>query len=472
MVDEHKEFQLHKEEIEYHLKSAVDILAPDILERIDLSVPQDVAVPLSGYSQLKRRMHMAGTAAAACFCAVLMTGGIYAYQNKQVESVIGIDVNPSIELSVNRKDKILSAEALNTDAVEIIDGMDLKGVDLDIAVNAIIGSMVKHGYLQDLDNAILVTVNNDSISKAGALRSTVVEDIQDSLKENQVEAVVYDQQAVETDEVKMLADRFGISYGKAYFLEELINQSPELTMEDMGRLATMTMEEIAKEIGKEEEIKEAPVVPETKPVIPSTPSEAETVPESGSSGSGGESEKGSESAAPAAPETTAPEPTTQAVVTEGKVSIDYTDFDNGRLIVHFKKKVKWKNPTVSVTDESGNGYSAMVEDTDSGSCQIRVDDLEEGMTYTFVLGGVFRSDSSKGTTVSGTFDTPVVSVSATQESTEEETEEKDDDEEEETQVKPSEPVEMEESVSPSVEAESRPEETSGKSGEEDGSQGN
>ena len=128
----------------------------------------------------------------ACFCAVLVTGGVYAYQNKQVESVIGIDVNPSIELSVNRKYKILSAQALNTDAVEIIDGMDLKGVDLDIAVNAVIGSMVKHGYLQDLENAILVTVNNDSVSKAKALRSTVVEDIQDSLKENQVEAVVYD----------------------------------------------------------------------------------------------------------------------------------------------------------------------------------------------------------------------------------------------------------------------------------------
>lgn len=473
MMDDHKKLQLDREEIEYHLKSAVDTLAPDILERIDLSVSQDVVVPLSGYSRLKRRMHMIGTAAAACFCAVLVTGGVYAYQNKQVESVIGIDVNPSIELSVNRKDKILSAQALNTDAVEIIDGMDLKGVDLDIAVNAVIGSMVKHGYLQDLENAILVTVNNDSVSKAKALRSTVVEDIQDSLKENQVEAVVYDQQAVETDEVKTLAEQHGISYGKAYFLEELISQSPELSMDDMDRLSTMTMEEIAKEIGKaEEEEKTPPVIHETKPAVPSTPSEAETAPESESAKNGeGDSVKGSEAATPTVPETTAPEPTTQAVVTEGKVSIDYTDIDGSRLIVHFKKKVKWNNPTVSVTDESGNTYSAMVEDTSSDSCQIRVDGLEEGMTYTFVLGGVFKSGSSKGTTVSGTFETPIVSVSATQESTEEETEDEDD-EEEETQVRPTEPEETEESVPPSSEEETTPEETSGKSGEGDGSQSN
>lgn len=446
MDDGLKERQWNKKQIEHHLKSAVDTLNPDVLDRIDLSVTQDVALPLSRYAGLRRQLHIIGTAAAACFCAVLMTGGIYAYQNRQVESVIGIDVNPSIELSVNRKDKILTAQALNSDAVEIIDGMELKGVDLDIAVNAIIGSMVKHGYLQDLDNAILVTVNNDSVSKAKNLRTAVVEDIQDSLRENQVEAVVYDQQAVETDEVKELADQYSISYGKAYFLEELITQSPELTMDDMGKLATMTMEEIAREIGGEEKAEdeeEIPAAPVKKPEAPSTPSEAETVPETSETESGGHGpDRIQETETTAAPETTVPETATQPVVTEGKVQIDYTDYDNGRLTVHFKKKVKWKNPTVSVTDESGNGYSALVEDTDSSTCQINVDDLEEGMRYTFVLGGVFPSGSSKGTTVNGTFETPVISVSATEESTEEETSEEEEDEEEEsTQVKPTEPTE-------------------------------
>lgn len=438
MDDGLKNSQFNKEQIEYHLKSAVDSLTPDVFDRIDLSVPQDVVVPISRYAGVRRQLRILGTAAAACFCAVLMTGGIYAYQNKQVESVIGIDVNPSIELSVNRKDEILTAQALNSDALEIIDGMDLKGVDLDIAVNAIIGSMVKHGYLQDLDNAILVTVNNDSISKAQNLRTTVVADIQDSLKENQVQAVVYDQQAVETDEVKQLAEQYGISYGKAYFLDELISQSQELTMADMGKLATMTMEEIAKDLGGEE-LKAVPSLPVKEPAKPSTSSEAETMPESGKAEpSTPGAEKTPESAAPSVPETTIPETTTQAVVSEGKVQIDYTDYDNGTLTVHFKKKVKWKNPTVSVTDSSGLAYSAMMEDTDSSSCQIYVDDLEESTSYTFVLGGVFPSDSSRGTTVTGTFETPIVSVSATQESTEKASEDEDDKEEETTQGKPQE----------------------------------
>ena len=86
------------------------------------------------------------------------------------------------------------------------------------------------------------TVSNDSVRKASALRSSVVEDIEQTLQENQVNAVVYDQQVIEEDEVRSLADTYGISYGKAYFLKELIDQNQNLTKDDMKRLSTMNME--------------------------------------------------------------------------------------------------------------------------------------------------------------------------------------------------------------------------------------
>ena len=83
-----------------------------------------------------------------------------------------------------------------------MEDMDLKGVELNVAVNAVIGSMVTHGYLGDLDNAILVTVSNDSIKKATVMSTSVVEDIEKTLQENQVKAVVYDQQVIEEDAVR------------------------------------------------------------------------------------------------------------------------------------------------------------------------------------------------------------------------------------------------------------------------------
>ena len=211
MKAEYQKREMSSQEIEQHLKSAVDALAPDIFDRLDLSVPQQKPRPDDGREKivsLQRRMRGMAVAAAACLCLVTAGGGAwhYQYQNRQIDSVIGIDVNPSVELSISRKNRILKAEPLNADAESIMEDMDLKGVELNVAVNAVIGSMVIHGYLDDLDNAILVTVSNDSIKKATALRSSVVEDIEQTLQENQVKAVVYDQQVIEEDAARKLAD--------------------------------------------------------------------------------------------------------------------------------------------------------------------------------------------------------------------------------------------------------------------------
>lgn len=318
--------------------------------------------------------------------------------------------------------------------------MDLKGVDLNTAVNAVIGSMVTHGYLSQLDNAILVTVSNDSISKAQGLRYAVVNDIRNTLEEKQLKAVVYDQQVMEEDEVKQLADEYKISYGKAYFLRELILQNNSLSMDDMKSLAPLTMEEIAKEItersyavsgktdaGEEtiparttqvatetvpETITESPVAEESSTAVPS--SEATQAPT-----------QATQTQPTAATEaTTAEETTSEAeVVTTENIKVDYVDYDNGVVMVYFKTKVKWKNPTVSVKDEDEKTYSAKVGDTDSYSCEIHVTGLQGGMEYTFTLGGI-SPKIGKQTTVKGIFETPVIGDgNADPDLTEEESEE-------------------------------------------------
>lgn len=445
--------KLNKKQIEAHLKSAVEDLTPRVLHRIDLSTAQltageaqaeagieaGIEAKSPSVAVLGRRLRVYTTLAAACLCMVLMAGGFYTYQNNQVDSVIGIDVNPSVELSVNRKNKVLEAIPLNEDAVDIMSDMELKGIDLNVAVNAVIGSMVTHGYLDDLDNAILVTVSNDSIKKASSLRSAVVEDIQTTLEENQVKAVVYDQQAIEEDHIKKLAEDYGISYGKAYFLKELIDQNPTLSMDDMGDLAPLTMEEIAKEIaagtyavGGNTEIRtETSAADQTEPSTASTAAAdtagEKTTEETVTEEAVTESQPAAEDTVPATtapvqppstealtPTASAPaETTTQAsteekqeTVTAGKIRIDNADYENGVVTVSFATRVKWKNPTVSVKDEGGTSYSAMIDGTDSSSCEIYVSGLEGGTTYSFVIGGI-SPKNGKATTVKGTFDTPI-----------------------------------------------------------------
>lgn len=426
--------QLNRKQIEAHLKSAVAGLTPDVLDKIDFSAPQltaeeagreeAVRPSVTSIGLHRRRLRAAAALAAACLCVIALAGGMYTYRNGKVDSVIGIDVNPSVELSVNRKNQVLQAVPLNDDAKAIMQDMDLKGVPLNVAVNAVIGSLVTHGYLDDLENAILVTVSNDSVKKASALRSEVVGDIQSSLKENQVKAVVYDQQVIEEADVKTFADQYGISYGKAYFLKELIDQNPDLDMTDMKELAPLTMEQIAKEItersfevgGHTGVSKESTAVAQTAKEPPATTADEQETTLPQESESAAETSTAAASIAPAVlptrpeiPVMTTEEQTAQVQepVSGDKIKIDYVDYENGVVTVHFITKVKWKNPTVSVKDGNGNAFSAMVGDTDSSACEIYVNGLDGGTAYTFILGGI-SPKNGRQTTVKGTFDTPVI----------------------------------------------------------------
>ncbi|MDR0925075.1 MAG: hypothetical protein LBN31_12085 [Hungatella sp.] len=429
--------QLNRQQIEACLKSAASDLTPNVLERIDLSTPQ-IKAEKEKRSVFFLRQRVIATLVAACFCMIALAGGTYTYQNGKVDSVIGIDVNPSVELSVNKRNKVLAAKALNEDGESIMQDMELKGVDLNTAVNAVIGSMVTHGYLSELDNAILVTVSNDSISKAQGLRHAVVNDIRNTLEEKQLKAVVYDQQVMEEDEVKQLAEEYKISYGKAYFLRELILQNPSLSMDDMKALAPLTMEEIAKVITERSYAVEGKTAAGEE-TTPANTTQAATEPETIAESSGLEESKTAASASETESQsptqvsqtqptastaaTTAEETTSEEeVVSTEKIKVDYVDYDNGVVMVYFKTKVKWKNPTVSINDGDKNSYSAKVGDTDSYSCEIHVTGLQGGMEYTFTLGGI-SPKIGKQTTVKGIFETPVIGDgNADPEETEEESE--------------------------------------------------
>ena len=102
--------------------------------------------------------------AAAAAVLVLLIGGVVGFNGynvaKTVAATISLDVNPSIEINTNAKDRVLSVNALNEDAETVIGDMDFEGADLDVAVNALIGSLLRHGYLDEYKNSILVSVDN------------------------------------------------------------------------------------------------------------------------------------------------------------------------------------------------------------------------------------------------------------------------------------------------------------------------
>lgn len=241
---------MQNDQLEKHINSAIAGLTPDIFEKVN-SVPveklnemnfEDVTKKSRGTLKSKWKYTMA-TVCAACLLFVI---GIN-FMNSRIATTIDIDVNPSIEITANSKDRVINVTPLNTDGKLIIDGMDLRKTDLDVAVNAIIGSMVKNGYISEVENAILISVNNKDKAKADKIRTNLTEDISLSLKQSNIKAAIYNQEITEDKSLKEISNKYCISTGKAAFLQKLLEKTNDFTYE---MLVPMSIEEIAELISQ------------------------------------------------------------------------------------------------------------------------------------------------------------------------------------------------------------------------------
>lgn len=167
-------------QVEELLASAMERCAPDIWEQLCAApTPADAEAP-PGRPAASRRFALRRAVACACACAALCLC-VGAATFFRAAAVIGIDVNPSLEIRVNRYDRVLAVEARNDDARAILGEMDLKYLELDTAINALVGSMVRQGYLME-DGAVLVSVTGGSDKRNIRLQQAVVADIETSLQ--------------------------------------------------------------------------------------------------------------------------------------------------------------------------------------------------------------------------------------------------------------------------------------------------
>lgn len=159
-----------------------------------------------------------------------------------VNSVVILDVNPSVALTVNEDEKVVAANGLNEEGKAVLSGMDLTDVDLTVAVNAIIGAMLQKGYLSDLQNAILVSVESEDTEKSAVLQERVSSIVGTAMQEGNLEGSVLSQTFRDTADVEQIAQNYGISLGKASLIQEVMSQDPTLTAE---KLALLSITEIA-----------------------------------------------------------------------------------------------------------------------------------------------------------------------------------------------------------------------------------
>ena len=146
-------------------------------------------------------------------------------QANAVASVVSLDVNPSIELKVNSSEKVLVCTPLNEDAKAILadmsNGADLKGAKLDVAVNAIVGSLVRNGYLDSISSAIMISVEDKDAARAEKLQRELTSTVDGVLQTSEAKAAVLTQTLTQDAAREQQARENSISTGKAALVNRI-----------------------------------------------------------------------------------------------------------------------------------------------------------------------------------------------------------------------------------------------------------
>ena len=282
-MSEHKVKQapeyLNEQAIENHIRQGVLQETPDILDallnELDLNptpVENEAALPDSANSSSEpqwtdssasfqapsehdgfmretnvriirrpRRWYRAVLTAAAVLAIVAV--GIFATRgfNQEVFALVDLDVNPSVELSVDKHERVVSASALNDDAVAVLDGLELEGTELNTACHAVVGSMLVKGYLRSDSNSILVSISALDSQAGKDLERQISENLNSYLENSEVAVAIWGQYVEGDDELAAFAETHGISLGKAWLIRKLLASS-DAKMDETSLLKLSTQE--------------------------------------------------------------------------------------------------------------------------------------------------------------------------------------------------------------------------------------
>lgn len=160
------------------------------------------------------------------------------------ETSIYLDVNPSIEIKMDKHHHVRECVANNEDGEKILENIRLNGVEVETALYAIVGSMYTNGYLNEDSNSILVSVL-DKKGNNGIVLDDITNQINNVFKENiNMECSIIAQKIDKNEQLKEEADQYGISVGKLKLIKKIIETDELYTEEDVATLAQMSIQEL------------------------------------------------------------------------------------------------------------------------------------------------------------------------------------------------------------------------------------
>lgn len=195
-------------------------------------------------------------AAAVIILFVLMTGpgGIGGPGQPVVAAYITMDINPSMELSVDADEIVLEARGLNDDGIAVLAGLSLKGIPLEEAADLIVDRAAELDYFNkytELGAGTILITSTSVLDEPEAEEEEFLERVTQRVKDTMVakhpeEAQVFEVESLAAPkELRDEAEKNGVSVGKLA-IQILVEEQGKNTDED--RAAGTTVQDIAQSV--------------------------------------------------------------------------------------------------------------------------------------------------------------------------------------------------------------------------------
>lgn len=148
--------------------------------------------------------------------------GLIIYNNRTV-STITLDINPSIEINLNKSNKVKSVIALNEDAKDVI-SKNIKGKSLNDTLNILASNIVEKGYTEDGMVTILL------YSKGSVDNNDIQDILRNSFGSQNTATNIIVIDNISKEDIK-LAEKYHISVAKAAYVNSIIKENDNLSID-------------------------------------------------------------------------------------------------------------------------------------------------------------------------------------------------------------------------------------------------
>ncbi len=259
---------MNKKDLSQKLRTAYSDEMPNLLPRIQQACSQtgQTGKPVP----LRRRPSVLRRAAALAACLALFIAGFASGHFLQppavtvpptgpqpstsqppvivppvVQTVVYMDVNPSIQLSFDADDRVVTCLAGNEDAQTVLKNLQLEGVERNTAIAAVMGSMYLNGYLKADSNAVLISVDSaDGAQNTETVLMEITQQIHEVFSGTDMSCSIIAQNLDCSQALEQRAEEYGVSVGKMYLVDKLIEATDFLEPADAEGLTQLSVGEL------------------------------------------------------------------------------------------------------------------------------------------------------------------------------------------------------------------------------------